>query len=165
MSKKNTLPEVDTNKVMKTAEGTNVKTPIVSNKREHKLNIQPVGETERSVLKFDDPEAVQKLEEMYPEMYQAFLEILFTNLEVFAKKNLDYGTDNISLGTTLSTEEDRKLSLTGIWFRMQDKANRLKQLVVLGKENNVKESIEDTYQDLANYAIISMIILKQKWGK
>ena len=141
------------------------KEPVVSNKREHKLNIQPIGETERSVLKFDDPEAVQKLEEMYPEMYQAFLEILFTNLEVFAKKNADYGPDNISLGSSLSTEEERKLSLTGIWFRLQDKLNRLKQLVVLGKENNVKESIEDTYQDLTNYAIISMIILKQRWGK
>ena len=165
MSKKNTLPEVDTNKVMKTAEGTNVKTPIVSNKREHKLNFKPVDEVEYEVIKYDNPEIVEKMQKDYPQMSGEYLRIMFTQYEIFCKKNLDYGPSNIALGTSLSTDEEKKTSLSGVWFRMMDKIQRLKQLVVLSKSNNVGEATEDTYQDLANYSIISQIIQAGKWGK
>jgi hypothetical protein len=78
---------------------------------------------------------------------------------------LDYGTDNISLGKDLSNEEDRKLSQMGVWFRMMDKINRLKQLVVNNNTNNVGESVNDTYQDLSVYGILAQIIKNGKWGK
>ena len=165
MSKKNTLPEVDTNKVMKTAEGTDVKKPVVSNKRQHKLNIKPVDEVEYEVIKYDNPEIVEQMQKDYPLMSQEYLRIMFTQYEIFCKKNLDYGPSNIALGTSLSTDEEKKTSLSGVWFRMMDKISRLKQLVVLGKDNNVGEATEDTYQDLANYSIISQIIQSGKWGK
>jgi hypothetical protein len=52
-----------------------------------------------------------------------------------------------------------------LWFRKNDKINRLKQLVVLGEPDEVGESISDTYEDLANYSVISEIVNRRKWGK
>ena len=141
------------------------KEPVVSNKREHKLNFKPVDEVEYEVIKYDNPEIVERMQKEYPEMSGEYLRIMFTQYEIFCKKNLDYGPSNIALGTSLSTDEEKKTSLSGVWFRMMDKISRLKQLVVLGKDNNVGEATEDTYQDLANYSIISQIIQSGKWGK
>ena len=53
----------------------------------------------------------------------------------------------------------------GLFFRMNDKVQRLKQLVVLGNDDTVGESIDDTYQDLSIYGIIAQIVKRQKWGK
>jgi hypothetical protein len=48
---------------------------------------------------------------------------------------------------------------------MNDKINRLKQLVVKGNIDQVGESIDDTYQDLSVYAIICQLVKNGKWGK
>ena len=87
-----------------------------------------------------------------------------TNLS-FCKKQMNYGPSNISGGTSLRTEEDVKFSLMGLFFRMNDKVQRLKQLVVLGNDDTVGESIDDTYQDLSVYGIIAQIVKRQKWGQ
>ena len=84
---------------------------------------------------------------------------------MFCKKQSNYGPENISVGTKLETDEEKKVSLTGLWFRMNDKIMRLKQLVVLGSKDNVGESINDTYQDLSVYGIIAQIVKNGKWGK
>jgi len=139
--------------------------PTVTNKREHKLNIKPIGEQEYEVIRYDNPEIVEQAEKDYPEMTMEFKRILFDQYELFCAKNHDYGPGNIALGSSLTTEEDKKLSLSGVWFRMMDKVNRLKQLVVVGTDGKVDESVIDTYQDLSNYAIISQIIKNGKWGK
>jgi len=78
---------------------------------------------------------------------------------------MNYGPSNISGGTSLRTEEDVKFSLMGLFFRMNDKVQRLKQLVVLGNDDTVGESISDTYQDLSVYGIIAQIVKRQKWGQ
>jgi len=165
MSKKNTLPEVDTNKVMKTAEGTDAKPPVVSNKREHKLNIKPIGEQEYEVVRFDNPELIQRIEEEYPAMTTEFKRIIFTQYELFCMKQDNYGPDNIAAGTKLATDEDVKLSLTGLFFRINDKVQRIKNLIVLGKKDNVGEAVDDTFMDLSVYGIIAQIVKNGKWGK
>jgi hypothetical protein len=48
---------------------------------------------------------------------------------------------------------------------MNDKINRLKQLVVLGKQDLVNESIQDSFSDLSVYGIIAQIVSRGKWGK
>lgn len=108
---------------------------------------------------------IKKCEEMYPEMTGEFKKILNEQYELFCKKQLNYGPDNISVGTRLSTPEEIKLSQTGLWFRMNDKIQRLKQLVLLNKEDVVGEAVEDTYQDLSVYGIIAQIVKRQKWGR
>ncbi len=53
----------------------------------------------------------------------------------------------------------------GLWFRKNDKINRLKQLVVLGQPDEVGENIQDTYEDLSIYGIISQLVQRGKWAK
>jgi hypothetical protein len=136
-----------------------------TNTRTHKLNFKPVDEIEYEVIRYDDPQIVEEVEKLYPETTMEFKRILFDQYELFCKKQSNYGPENISVGTKLETEEEIKVSLTGLWFRMNDKIMRLKQLVVLGGKDNVGESINDTYQDLSVYGIIAQIVKNNKWGK
>ena len=131
----------------------------------HKLNIKPVDEVEYSVIKYDTPEIVEKMEKEWPEMTDEFKRIMFTQYELFCKKQANYGPDNISVGSNLETKEDINISLTGLWFRMNDKIQRLKQMVVQGKKDEVGEAIEDSYQDLSVYGIIAQIVSNGKWAK
>ena len=85
--------------------------------------------------------------------------------QMFCKKQKNYGPGNISVGTDLRTDGDVKLSLTGLWFRINDKIQRLKQLIILGHKDNVGESELDTFQDLSVYGIIAQIVSAKKWGK
>ena len=101
----------------------------------------------------------------YPEMMGEFKKILDEMYDIFARKQMNYGPDNISVGTQLESNQDIKLALSGLWFRKNDKINRLKQLVIFGQPDTVGESVEDTYQDLAVYGVISQIVQRKKWGK
>jgi len=111
-----------------------------------------------------DP-VVLEMESKYPEMTREFKKIMREQYELFCKKQSNYGPDNISLGKDLSKPEDIKLSQMGIFFRMNDKIQRIKQMVVLNSQDNVGESVDDTYQDLSTYSIIAQIVKKGKWGK
>lgn len=146
---------------------TTTESKIVEQKptRAHKLNFKPVDEVEYSVIKYDDPEIVEQMEKEWPEMTDEFKRVMFTQYELFCKKQSNYGPDNISLGSKLDNDDDIKVSLTGLWFRMNDKIQRLKQMVVMGKKDSVGEAIEDSYQDLSVYGIIAQIVKNGKWGK
>ena len=77
---------------------------------------------------------------------------------------MDYGKGNISVGTNLETDDEIHVALTGLWFRLNDKIQRLKQLVLLKKDAKVKtESIIDTFQDLSIYGIIAQIVKNKQW--
>ena len=105
-----------------------------------------------------------KLRNTYPEIAKAYERIQAEQYELFAGKMMDYGKGNISVGTNLETEEEVHVAMTGLWFRINDKINRLKQLVLLRKDANVKtESIKDTFQDLSIYGIIAQIVGNGKW--
>ena len=105
-----------------------------------------------------------KLKETYPEIAKAYERIQLEQYELFASKMMDYGKGNISLGSNLETEDETHVAMTGIWFRLHDKIQRLKQLVLLKKEAKVKtESIKDTFQDLSIYGIIAQIVSNGNW--
>ena len=108
---------------------------------------------------------VALMKKEHPKMISAFMEIQRTQLELFCKKQHDYGSGNISVGTELKTKAEIKLSLTGIWFRMNDKIQRLKNLLLNDKVNAVDESIEDAFLDLSNYGIMAIIVKMKLWGK
>ena len=109
---------------------------------------------------------VDILEAEYPLMTDEFKRLQRIQYETFCRKQLDYGPGNISVGTQLKTEEDIKLSLTGLWFRMNDKIQRLKTLLMSNRESFVKdEPIEDAYMDVSNYGIMATIVRNNKWGK
>lgn len=108
---------------------------------------------------------VKQIEEQYPEMTKEFKRIMRLQYETFCKKQSNYGPDNISLGRDLTKSEDIKLSQMGLFFRMNDKIQRIKQLVVLGQKDNVGEAVDDTYQDLSVYSVIAQLVKNGKWGK
>ena len=109
--------------------------------------------------------AVNYCESNYPEMMDEYKRIMWEQYETFCKKQRNYGPGNISVGTSLETKDDIRLSLTGLFFRLNDKIQRIKQLVVLGEPDEVGESIQDTFQDLSVYGNIAQIVQNGKWGK
>ena len=111
------------------------------------------------------PDPVAYCEKQYPEMMKAFKSILENDYKVFCKKQMDYGPGNIALGTTLATEDERKMSLTGLIIRMNDKVQRLLNLVVKTNRKPQNESVEDAFQDLSVYGVISRIVSENKWAK
>ena len=114
---------------------------------------------------YKKPDIVAQIEREYPEMTKEYWNIMMEQYETFCVKQSNYGPSNISVGTSLSTPDDVQLSLTGLWFRMNDKIQRLKQMVVLGKKDNVGEAIDDTFQDLSVYGVICQLVKRGKWAK
>ena len=109
---------------------------------------------------------VEQMEEEWPEMTEEFKKIQRQQYVLFLHKQHDYGPGNISVGTQLQTEDEIHLSLTGLWFRMNDKIQRLKNLLMNNRESAVEgEPMEDAYLDVSNYGIMATIVSRGKWGK
>jgi len=75
----------------------------------------------------------------------AFAQVNDEVLKMFLKKHKDYGKGNI-----LSIEE------LGISMRVLEKSERLKKLL-LSNNAPVNESIEETWVDIATYAVIAIL--------
>ena len=111
-------------------------------------------------------DVIEQMEKEWPEMTAEFKKIQRQQYELFWHKQHDYGPGNISVGTFLVTPEEIKLSLTGLWFRMNDKLQRVKTLLLGDKKSAVKdEPLEDAYLDVSNYGIMATIVGRGKWGK
>ena len=109
---------------------------------------------------------VELMEKEWPKMTEEFKKIQREQYELFCHKQHDYGPGNISVGTQLKTKEEIKLSLTGLWFRMNDKLQRVKTLLMNDRESAVKdEPLEDAYLDVSNYGIMATLVGRGKWGK
>ena len=120
--------------------------------------------TETSVVSTD--EVVELMEKEWPVMTAEFKKLQREQYELFLHKQHDYGPGSISVGTALKTPEEIKLSLTGLWFRMNDKLQRVKTLLMNNRESAVKdEPLEDAYLDVSNYGIMATIVGRGKWGK
>lgn len=71
-------------------------------------------------------------------------------------KHRDYGPKNISLAPGGA--------LNGLRVRMHDKLARINNLV----DNDADpqhESMEDSFKDMANYAIIGLLVLRGQWDE
>ena len=133
--------------------------------RERVIKDPSVDPERRQVKQEEVHPIVDQMEEEWPEMTKEFKRLQREQYELFCKKQHDYGPGNISVGTTLQTEEEIHLSLTGLWFRMNDKIQRLKTLLLSGRETAVGEPLEDAYLDVSNYGIMATIVKNGKWGK
>jgi len=98
----------------------------------------------------------------YPNLAEAFLNSFQEQLELLSAKMLDYGTGNMKAGTNLETKEDIRFALEGVWFRLNDKVSRWKNLLRLNSDP-YNESLYDTFMDIANYAIIAKLISRGLW--
>jgi hypothetical protein len=119
-----------------------------------------------SYLTGDHGDIVTLMEQEWPQMTEEFKRLQREQYILFCHKQHDYGPGNISVGTQLQTKEEIHLSLTGLWFRMNDKIQRLKTLLMGNKTNAVNgEPMEDAYLDVSNYGIMATIVKNGKWGK
>jgi hypothetical protein len=108
--------------------------------------------------------ATEIVKKEYPHIYAGYMDIMEEQLELFSRKHLDYGMHNITAGTSLATEDEREFALTGLWYRISDKINRWKNLIISSRVPN-NETIVDTFQDICNYAIIAQLVQQDKWKK
>ena len=114
----------------------------------------------------DTQDVVRYMERTYPEMTSEFLAIQRDQYELFCRKQYDYGPQNIAVGTILKTPEDIKLSLLGIWFRMNDKIERMKTLLLRNGEHGVEgEPVTDSFSDVSNYGVMAQVVARGKWAK
>lgn len=75
--------------------------------------------------------------------------------ELLLKKHHDYGPRNIS--------DSPGGPINGLRVRMHDKLARINNLI----DNNrhpENESLEDSFKDMANYAIIGLLVMRGKWN-
>ena len=132
-----------------------------SNKR-----IDIIGQNGNDGLHYDKTDdAIRYIEENYPETAKAFQEIQFEQWHTFCKKQMDYGPSNISMGTSLVDDDEKRLSLVGLIVRINDKVQRLLNLVVKNNREAQHEPTVDAFKDLACYGIIAQIVQNGKWGK
>jgi hypothetical protein len=75
--------------------------------------------------------------------------------QVLVSKQRDYGPLNISLAPGGP--------INGLLVRMNDKMQRLINLTYNTDEEPNNEAIKDSYEDLANYCVIAMMVLDGKW--
>ena len=86
--------------------------------------------------------------------------------EMFARKHMDYGLNNIALGGDIvNNSDDKQFSLTGLCIRLTDKISRLKNLLINGRSFVEGEGMQDTFIDIANYGIIGLLVGRNKWKK
>jgi len=93
--------------------------------------------------------------DLQTEMGVEFLRLSLENVRLFDSKQVDYGSQNVSLNGEL-----------GVMVRTQDKVSRMRNLLLkqLSGDKEVNhESLEDTYRDLANYGIIGLMLNKGIW--
>ena len=114
---------------------------------------------------YKNSSAVRYIESEYPETAKSFKAIQKEQYELFCKKQMDYGPSNIAMGTALKTKEDRRLSLIGLIVRINDKIQRLMNLVVKHNRDAQNEPVMDAFKDLSVYGIIAQIVDNGKWGK
>ena len=118
---------------------------------------------------YDTSDVVKIVEKKYPVTTEAFKQIQKEQYEIFCAKQNGYGPDNISLGTSLQTKDQVRISLVCIFIRMNDKIQRMKNMLLGTPEERIEaanvEPLEDTYIDISNYAIIARIVKSDRWGK
>ena len=81
---------------------------------------------------------------------EAFEQVNQELLEMFLKKHKDYGKGNILANKEL-----------GIAMRISEKVERMKNLLLSGQEPE-NESIEETWIDIAVYAVIG-VLYRRGW--
>ena len=108
--------------------------------------------------------ATEIVKKEYPHIHAGYMAIMEEQLELFSRKHLDYGMHNITAGTSLATEDEREFALTGLWYRISDKINRWKNLIISSRVPN-NETIVDTFQDICNDAIIAQLVGRGLWKK
>ncbi len=100
-------------------------------------------------------EAIEDTLEIQTDMGREIVKVALECVKLFDEKQLDYGSTNISASGEI-----------GVAVRIQDKASRMRHILLKGMrgEKGVNnEPLVDTYQDVANYGMIGMLLNRGHW--
>ena len=89
------------------------------------------------------------------DMGREIVKVALECIKLFDEKQLDYGSSNIATSGEM-----------GVAVRLQDKVSRMRHILLkqMCGENGVNnESLADTYQDVANYGMIGMLLNRNLW--
>lgn len=78
------------------------------------------------------------------------------NCDLLIQKHRDYGAKNIA--------DAPGGALNGLRVRIHDKTARINNLIDSGAKPQ-NESLRDSFIDLANYALIALLVIDGEWGK
>ena len=132
---------------------------------QHPEQINKVITTENDMTKKDeDLNPIEFIEKHYPETAKNFKQIQDEQYQTFCRKQMDYGPSNISMGTGVGKHLNTKLATTALVVRINDKVQRLLNLVVTNNRDAQNEPVEDAFKDLSVYGIIAQIVKNGKWG-
>ena len=93
--------------------------------------------------------------ELKTDMGREIVKVALECMKLFDDKQQDYGSTNISASGEI-----------GVAVRLQDKVSRMRHILLkqMCGENGVNnESLADTYQDVANYGMIGMVLNRNLW--
>jgi hypothetical protein len=122
-------------------------------------NIKNLEEKD-NMSKFEDlPEHMKEIiraADVHREFKEAVQQKFQHAQHILLSKHKDYGPTNISLSPGGP--------LNGLRVRMWDKFARINHLIDTGAKPE-HESLRDSFLDMANYAIIAMLVLDDEWDK
>ena len=136
-----------------------------SSKYKQYSRMDVIGQNGNDGEHYDEVDAIKYIEKTYPETAKEFQRLQFEQWNLFCKKQMDYGPSNIAMGTSLNTDDEKRLSKIGLIVRINDKIQRLINLVVKNNREAQNEPVMDAFKDLACYGIIAQIVDSGKWGK
>lgn len=87
-----------------------------------------------------------------------FFKILEEMGELHSRKSADYGTSD-PLANVRSATAFGVPAWVGVMIRAEDKMQRIRSMAAKGSLKN--ESVEDSLIDLANYAVIALILYRE----
>jgi len=126
-----------------------------------------INDTPKGTSKIEEyTDIISYMEKKYPKMTSEFKKIQQEQYELFLHKQHDYGPQNIAVGQMLVDEGEKRLSLMGIWFRINDKVERIKTILMRGDNGSLKgEGLIDSYSDISNYGVMAQVVARGKWAK
>jgi calcineurin-like phosphoesterase family protein len=83
--------------------------------------------------------------------FEEMKKILQEMEELLREKNKMYGDENVV-----------KMGKEGVLYRIEEKIERLKHLIKTN-QNPEKETLEETWKDIANFGVIGLMLERNKW--
>ena len=126
---------------------------------ESNINAKPKDNSKRPlinpIMPVEDEEWAEARKKNAESRFVSAVTLVYTELEdLLLSKHRDYGPSNIANAPGGA--------LNGLRVRMHDKLARINNLVDSGASPE-HESLEDSFKDMANYAIIGLLVLREQW--
>jgi hypothetical protein len=124
-----------------------------------RLEVHVASECGILVLAYPSLEPVEPKLERHPNSAR-FHEILSSLAELHDRKQADYGRGDDPFANIRASEEWGIDPWVGAMVRLNDKIRRLQSLIANGQLQN--ESAEDSFRDIAVYAVIALVLFEQR---